>query len=114
MVVSAAAASAACVPDAAAVVAGAALPEIYDPTSGKGLIVDTSKGKTNLSSMKLTYAPKKGTFKGSFKLYELQGSGRGTKLKKYTVNVSGVVADGVGYGTATCKKPAARWAVTVK
>ena len=94
--------------------AGAALPEIYDPTSGKGLIVDTSKGKTNLSGMKLTYTPKKGTFKGSFKLYELQGSGRGAKLKKYTVNVSGVVADGVGYGTATCKKPAARWAVTVK
>ncbi len=93
---------------------GAELPEIYDAESGKGLIVDTSKGKTNLSGMKLTYTPKKGTFKGSFKVYELQGSGKKTKLKKYTVKVSGVVADGVGYGTATCKKPAVRWAVTVK
>ena len=92
---------------------GAALPEINDPASGKGLIVDTSKDKTNLSGLKLTYTPKKGTFKGSFKVYELQGVGPKTKLKKYTVNVSGVVVDGVGYGIATCKKPAMTWAVTV-
>ena len=29
-------------------------------------------------------------------------------------DTSGVVADGVGYGTATCKKPAPTWAVAVK
>lgn len=29
-------------------------------------------------------------------------------------DTSGVVVDGVGYGIATCKKPAAIWAVTVK
>ena len=93
---------------------GAALPERYNAESGKGLLVDTSGDKTNLSAMKLTYTPKKGTFKGSFKVYALEGAGKATKLKKYTVKVSGVVVGGVGYGTATCKKPAASWAVTVK
>ena len=93
---------------------GAEPPEIYDEASGKGLIVDDTKGKTNLSGMKLTYTPKKGTFKGSFKLYALEGAGKATKLKKYTVKVSGVVVGGVGYGTAACKKPAVNWAMTVK
>ena len=92
---------------------GAARPERYDAESGKGLVVDTSKGG-NLSGMKLSYTPKKGTFKGSFKVYALEGAGKATKLKKYTVKVSGVVVDGVGYGTATCKKPVISWSVTVK
>ena len=43
-------------------------------------------------------------------MYALEG----TKLKKYTVNVNGIVVDGVGYGAATCKKPAVSWPVTVK
>ena len=94
--------------------AGAAQPERYDAESGKGLLVDTSADKTNLSAMRLTYTPKKGTFKGSFKVYALEGSGKATKLKKYTVKVSGVVVGGVGYGTATCKNPAMSWSVTVK
>ncbi|MCR5750362.1 MAG: leucine-rich repeat protein [Kiritimatiellae bacterium] len=89
-------------------------PDIYDADTGKGLILDTSKGKTNLSGMKLNYTYKKGTFKGSFKVYALEGTGKSTKLKKYAMNVTGIVVDGVGYGQATCKKPAARWAVTVK
>ena len=93
---------------------GAALPERYNAESGKGLLVDTSGDKTNLSAMKLTYTPKKGTFKGSFKVYALEGAGKATKLKKYTISVSGVVVGGVGYGTATCKKPAVSWSVTVK
>ena len=93
---------------------GAALPERFDAESGKGLVVDTSSGKTNLSGLKLAYTPKKGTFKGSFKVYALEGAGKATKLKKYTVKVSGVVVDGVGYGTATCKAPAVSWAVKVE
>ena len=93
---------------------GAQPPEIFDAESGKGLVVDGRKGKTNLSGLKLTYTPKKGTFKGSFKVYALEGSGKATKLKKYTMNVTGVVVDGVGYGVVICKKPAARWAVTVE
>ena len=93
---------------------GAALPEIYDAASGKGLVVDEVGGKTNRSAMKITYTPKKGTFKGSFKVYALEGEGKATKLKKYKVNVSGLVVGGFGYGTATCKKPAAKWSVTVE
>lgn len=89
------------------------LPVIYDAASGKGLVVDTSKG-TNLSGLKLTYTPKKGIFKGSFKMYELDGSGSATKLKKHTVSVNGVVVDGVGRGKATCKNPVVSWPVTVE
>ena len=76
----------------------------------KTLIVDTSKDKTNLSGLKLTYTPKNGTFKGSFKVFTLQSG----KLKKYTVNVNGVVIDGMGYGAATCKKPAVTWQMSVQ
>ena len=100
---------------------GAEHSEHYDDASGKDLIVDTSKGKSNLSGLKLTYTAKTGQFKGSFKVYALQGGGspgtaRPTKMKlvKYTVNVIGFVVDGVGYGEASCKKPAATWSVTVK
>ncbi len=93
---------------------GAALSEYYDKDSGKDLIIDTSKGKTNLSGLKLTYTSKTGQFKGSFKVYALQGTGKKKKLVKYTVNVIGFVVDGVGYGEASCKKPAANWSVTVE
>ena len=89
------------------------VPVIYDEASGKGLVVDTSKG-TNLSGLKLTYTPKKGTFKGSFKMYALIGSGSATKLKKYTVSVTGLVVDGQGSGKATCKSPVLSWPVTVR
>ena len=93
---------------------GAEPPEIYDEASGKGLIIDDAKGKTNYPGLKLSYTPKNGTFQRSFKVYALEGSGKSTKLKTYTVNVNGVVVGGVGYGTATCKKPAISWSVTVR
>ena len=93
---------------------GAAKPEIFDEASGKGLIVDEAGGKTNRSAMKLNYTPKKGTFKGSFKVYALEDAGTAMKLKKYKVNVSGLVVGGVGYGTATCKKPAVAWSIKVE
>ena len=91
-------------------------------TKEYGLVVDNTKGKTNLSGLKLTYAAKTGQFKGSFKVYSLEGGGSPgtarptkTKLVKYTVNVIGFVVDGVGYGEASCKKPAGGpWAVIVE
>ena len=89
-------------------------PLLLDPVSGKGLVVDTAKGKTNLSAIKLTYTPKTGLFKGSFKVYELQGYGAARKLKKYTIKVTGAAVDGVGYGVATCKKPSISWPVAVQ
>ena len=60
--------------------------------------------KTNLSAMKLTYAPKKGTFKGTCKVYALEPAGAKSKLKKYSVKVSGIVVDGVGRGAAEIGK----------
>ena len=89
-------------------------PVVLDAASGKGLLVDTTKDRTNLSGMKLTYTAKKGTFKGSFKVYALEGSGASTKLKKYNLKVGGVVVNGVGYGEATCKRPAITWSLKVR
>ena len=85
-------------------------------TGDYDLIVDDKKGKnTNYSGLKLTYMPKTGAFKGSFKLYSLEETSSGkTKLKKYTVNVSGAVVGGVGYGTAVLKKFDCKWPVRVE
>ena len=61
--------------------------------------VDESKLGENQCGLKLTYKAKDGTFKGSFKVYtEVKG-----KPKATTVNVTGFLLNGVGYGTATVK-----------
>ncbi len=76
-----------------------------------GLSVNTTNGRTNTSALRLTYVPSKGTFKGSFKMYAIENN----RLKRYSVKVSGIVVDGVGYGTATATKPgAATFGVSVK
>lgn len=63
-------------------------------------MVDATKLGANPSGLKLTYKAKDGTFKGSFKAYaDLNG-----KPKATTVNVTGVLVNGTGYGTATTKK----------
>ena len=76
------------------------------PKAGKvvyqrgGTTVDAAKLGENPSALKLTYKAKDGSFKGSFKAYaEVNG-----KPKATMVNVTGVVVNGVGYGTATVKK----------
>ena len=62
--------------------------------------LDESKLGDNPCGLKLTYKSKDGTFKGSFKAYaEVKG-----KPKATTVNVTGFMLNGVGYGTATIKK----------
>lgn len=58
------------------------------------------KESSNPAGLKLTYVSKTGAFKGSFKMYAEDAGGR---LKKYTVNISGVMVDGIGYGTAAAK-----------
>ena len=85
-------------------------------TGEYGRVVDESNNKTNRSSLKLTYVAKKGVFKGSFKAYALENAvGGKKKLKKYTVNVIGLVVDGKGQGEASCKRPAGGpWPVTVE
>jgi uncharacterized repeat protein (TIGR02543 family) len=65
----------------------------------KGVLDDSKAGK-NPSGLKLTYKAKDGSFKGSFKVYSVNGG----KLKATSVNVAGVVINGIGHGTATIKK----------
>lgn len=70
-------------------------------TQTQELIPDMGKDgtKTNLSGLKISFAKKTASFKGSFTAYAIVNS----KLKKYKFVVTGVVADGVGVGTAFCK-----------
>ena len=72
--------------------------------------VDLSKAGTNPSGLKLKYAARNGTFTGSFGAYAISGG----KLKKVQVSVSGVVLGGKGYGTASVKRPAVSWPVTIE
>ncbi|MBR4257771.1 MAG: leucine-rich repeat protein [Kiritimatiellae bacterium] len=61
--------------------------------------VDEEKTGENPSALKLTCKAKDGSFKGSFKAY----ADNGGRLKATTVNVTGVVLDGVGHGIATIR-----------
>ena len=56
--------------------------------------------KTNLSSMRLTYNARKGTFSGSFKVYALDTSGAKPRLRKHVARVTGIVVESLGYGKA--------------
>ncbi len=79
------------------------------PKAGKvayqrgGTDVDSAKLGENPSALKLTYKAKDGSFKGAFKVY----ADNGGRLKATSVNVSGVVVEGVGYGSATVKNAGA-------
>ena len=64
-----------------------------------GEVVDTTESE-NPSGLKLTFTAKTGAFKGLFKMYALDANG---KLKTFSATVSGVVVDGVGYGSATIR-----------
>ena len=66
----------------------------------KGVITVKPGGEGNLSAMKITNYPKKGTFKGTFKIYTTNG----IKLRKYSGTVTGVVADDVYSAWVTIKK----------
>ncbi|MBP5286032.1 MAG: hypothetical protein ILO34_08015, partial [Kiritimatiellae bacterium] len=59
-------------------------------------------------------AAKKGTVKGSFKADALNKSGKTPKMKKVTVKVTGMMVDGVGYGSASVKKPSIACPVLIK
>lgn len=67
---------------------------------GRDGLVDETKTGGNPSALTLAYRAKEGTFTGAFKYYV--PSARGAPLAK-TVNVYGVVVDGVGYGTAVVR-----------
>ena len=63
-----------------------------------------------MPGLKLTYRQKDGSFKGSFKAYAVANG----KLKGYTVSVAGVMVGNVGHGTATLKRPACAFPVTIE
>ena len=90
-------------PDGLPVTGGAkwTLPKAGKVVYTKGTTtVDEAKAGENPSALKLTYKAKDGTFKGSFKAYaDVKG-----KPKATSVSVTGVLVDGIGYGTATVKK----------
>ena len=72
--------------------------------------VDEAKLLDNPSALKLTYTARSGTFKGSFKTYAAANG----RPKATTVNVTGVLVNGVGYGAATVRKPALAVPVTIE
>ena len=92
----------------------------FDSTAGIGgkpvavspvddaIVVTRNKwtGTKGVTDLKVTFKPKDGTFKGTFNVYVTDG-GRTRKLK---ANVSGVVVNGVAYGTAVIRNVGA-WAV---
>ena len=63
-------------------------------------------GTKGVSDLKVTYYPKNGTFKGSFNVYVKHGE----RIRKKKAKVSGIVVDGVPYGTAVIKDTAS-WSV---
>ena len=67
---------------------------------GKDGKVDDVKAGANPSALKFTYRVKGGIFNGSFKAYISVGG----KPKAVTVNVTGVLVGGKGYGSATVKR----------
>lgn len=88
--------------------------KVVDQESGAisyRLDVDTSKGRSNKSGLKLTFSPKSGVVKGSFKVYAADYSkAMGPKpkapgLKKYNVKVTGVIGEGLGEAIGVCRKP---------
>ena len=76
------------------------------------LVRDTSKGKTNLSGLKLTYTAKTATIKGSFNVYTVDVAKH--KVNKVSFTVNGMVIGGKAVGMATCKKPAVSCPIVIE
>ena len=93
------------------VVAGGAKAAKIAYKKGELTITEGKKGQgvANASGLKLTYKSKDGSFTGSFTLYAIEKG----KLKKHKATVTGVLIDGIGYGTATIKK-VGTWAIEIK
>ena len=74
---------------------------------------DDPEADFNFASLKLSYRPKNGFFKGSYKVYGTTSDGR---MKSASVKVSGVVVNGMGYGQATYgrQKDAVIWKTVVR
>ncbi len=62
--------------------------------------MDLQGAKQGKAALKLRHKAMDGSFNGTFKAYVPENG----KLRAKTVNVAGVVIDGVGYGTASIRK----------
>lgn len=82
------------------IVAGGAKAGKVALVKGSATEIDTAKTGENPSALKLSYAPKTGLFKGTFKAY----SNVGGKIKSKSVTVTGALVGDVGYGAAMVKK----------
>ena len=74
-------------------------------------VVQTDSGRLNLSGLKLSYAPKTGVFRGSFKVFALTNKG---KPKKYPFKVNGLVVDGIGYALVTRPGSSDTWNANIR
>lgn len=87
-------------------------PAVYE------LVGTADAAKPNVSALKLSYAARTGTFKGSFRMYYSNegtvAAGRSPRLKKISLSVAGVVVDHVGMGKATCRRPSGQWAISLQ
>ena len=72
------------------------------PNEKKGVAGGLQATGDNIAGLKLTYAPKTQTFKGSFKVWTFDEAKK--KLKSVSAKVTGVVINGNGYGQAMVKK----------
>ena len=72
--------------------------------------VDEAKAGANPSALKLTYKAKDGSIKGSFKAYAVVNG----RIKAYSFTVTGVMVGNVGYCTATLKKSAVSFPITIE
>ena len=70
-------------------------------TKDGGWHTPDGKDYGNPAGLKLRYKALTGLFKGSFRVFVETDSG---KSKRRSATVTGVVVQGVGYGTATVKK----------
>lgn len=79
------------------------------------LVIDEGRDgtKTNRSGLKLTYAAKTSSFKGSFSFLLRAGTESRPKVKKVKAAVTGLVVDGLGFGRAIVKGKGS-WPVTIE
>ena len=72
------------------------------PNEKKGIAGGLEATGSNIAALKLTYAPKTQTFKGSFKVWTFDATKN--KLKSVSAKVTGIVVNGIGYGQVVVKK----------
>ena len=85
-----------------AVVAKAGKLKYVKPNAKKNIAGGLEAKGSNIAGLKLTYAPKTQTFKGSFKVWTFDSAKN--KLKSVSAKVTGVVVNGAGYGQVMVKK----------